>query len=396
MLVDPQWLEAHLHDPNVRVIELDVNAKSYDAGHIDGAVLWNIYTDLKDEQYQPIEASAFERLVRDSGIEADSTVVFYGYAPAMGLWLMTLFGHRDVRLLNCSRDAWVHDARPWTTTPTRPASTDYRLAAEVSEIRADLDAVNVAISSHTTAIVDVRTVAEYEGERFWPSGGSEPGGRAGHVPSALHLPIDGLLDDRGGFKPIAELRAVFAPLASYDEVITYCTVGGRACTAWFALTYLLGHSNVAVYDGSFAQWGRTPEVAVIQPFSDSPSLEITMSGLVRKSLNTPEETRTFVGESGHLDVINLDSRVVGRATFMPGWRWSEHVKPIAGTASCQSAHLGYFVSGRMAVVMDDGETVEYGPGDFADMAPGHDAWIIGDEPCVFVDWQGYANYAKRA
>ena len=99
MLVDPQWLEEHLHDPNLRVIEVDVNAKSYDAGHIDGAVLWNIYADLKDEHYQPIDASAFERLVRDSGIDADSTVVFYGYAPAMGLWLMTLFGHRDVRLL---------------------------------------------------------------------------------------------------------------------------------------------------------------------------------------------------------------------------------------------------------------------------------------------------------
>ena len=395
MLVDPQWLEAHLNDPNVRVIEVDVNAKSYDAGHIDGAVLWNIYTDLKDEQYQPIDGSTFEQLMRDSGIDADSTVVFYGYAPAIGLWLMTLFGHRDVRLLNCSRDVWVHDARPWTTAPTRPAPTDYVLAAAVSEIRADLDEVNAAIGSRSTAIADVRTVAEYDGERFWPSGGSEPGGRAGHVPSALHVPIDGLLDERGAFRTVAELQAVFTPLEGYDAVITYCTVGARACTAWFALTYLLGRSDVAVYDGSFAQWGRAPEVAVTQPFSDPLSLEITMSGLVRKSLNAPEETRKFAGESGHLDVINLDSRVVGRATFMPGWRWSEHVKPIAGTDSCQAAHLGYFVSGRMAVVMDDGETVEYGPGDFADMAPGHDAWIVGDEPCVFVDWQGYATYAKR-
>ena len=358
-------------------------------------MLWNVYSDLKDEQYQPVDTSAFERLVRDSGIAADSTVVFYGYAPAIGVWLMTLFGHRDVRLLNCSRDAWVSDARPWTTTASRPASTDYRLSAEVSELRADLEAVNAAIGVRTTAIVDVRTAAEYDGERFWPSGGSDPNGRAGHVPSALHVPIDGLLDDQGAFKPIAELRAVFGVLDGFDDVITYCTVGGRASTAWFVMTHLLGRRNVAVYDGSFAQWGRTPKVAVTQPFSDSDSKEITMSGLVRKSLNTPEETRSFVGDSGHLDVINLDSQVVGRATFMPGWRWSEHVKPIAGTASCQAAHLGYFVSGRMTVVTDDGETVEYGPGDFADMAPGHDAWIVGDEPCVFVDWQGYANYAKR-
>jgi quercetin dioxygenase-like cupin family protein len=120
-----------------------------------------------------------------------------------------------------------------------------------------------------------------------------------------------------------------------------------------------------------------------------------MSGLIRKSLNTPEETRRFEGGTGHLELVNLDSAPVGRATFLPGWKWSEHVKPIAGTSSCQAAHLGYFVSGRMVVRMDDGEQLEYGPGDFAVMAPGHDAWIVGDEPCVVIDWQGFADYAKQ-
>jgi quercetin dioxygenase-like cupin family protein len=120
-----------------------------------------------------------------------------------------------------------------------------------------------------------------------------------------------------------------------------------------------------------------------------------MSRLIRKSFDTPEETRSFEGASGQLELVNLDSGPVGRATFLPGWKWSEHVKPIAGTESCQAAHLGYFVAGRMVVVMDDGETVEYGPGDFAVMAPGHDAWIVGDEPCVVIDWQGFADYAKR-
>ena len=120
-----------------------------------------------------------------------------------------------------------------------------------------------------------------------------------------------------------------------------------------------------------------------------------MPGLVRKSLNTPEETRPFVGATGKLELVNLEGGVVGRATFLPGWKWSEHVKPIAGTDSCQAAHMGYFISGRMKVVMNDGEEMEYGPGDFAIMAPGHDAWIIGDEPCVVIDWQGFADYAKR-
>jgi hypothetical protein len=120
-----------------------------------------------------------------------------------------------------------------------------------------------------------------------------------------------------------------------------------------------------------------------------------MSGLIRKSLESPEETRPFEGGTGRLELVNLDAGALGRATFLPGWRWSEHVRPIAGTSSCQAAHLGYFVSGRMHVVMDDGEEIDYEPGDFASMAPGHDAWIVGDEPCVVIDWQGMADYAKR-
>jgi hypothetical protein len=122
-----------------------------------------------------------------------------------------------------------------------------------------------------------------------------------------------------------------------------------------------------------------------------------MSALIRKSLDDPEETRPFTEGSGRLDLVNLDGGPVGRAVFEPGWRWSANIKPIAGTDSCQAAHTCYFVSGRMGVVMTDtGEEVEYGPGDFAIMAPGHDAWTIGDEPCVVVDWQGFADYAKPA
>ena len=119
-----------------------------------------------------------------------------------------------------------------------------------------------------------------------------------------------------------------------------------------------------------------------------------MAGLIRMSLDSPEEVRPFAGDSGQLELVNLAGGPVGRATFKPGWRWSEHVKPIAGTDNCQAAHTCYFVSGRMKVVMDDGEEMEYGPGDFAIMPPGHDAWIVGDEDCVVVDWQGFADYAK--
>jgi len=117
--------------------------------------------------------------------------------------------------------------------------------------------------------------------------------------------------------------------------------------------------------------------------------------MIRKSLDAPEEVRPFEGGKGQVALVNLDAGPVGRATFEPGWRWSEHVKPIAKTDSCQAAHLGYYVSGRMKVVMDDGEEAEFGPGDFAVIPAGHDAWVVGDEACVVIDWQGFADYAKR-
>jgi quercetin dioxygenase-like cupin family protein len=119
-----------------------------------------------------------------------------------------------------------------------------------------------------------------------------------------------------------------------------------------------------------------------------------MAGMIRKSLDTPDETRPFVDDMGKLELVDTDSGPVGRATFKPGWKWSLHVKPISQTDSCQAAHLGYYVSGRMHVRMDDGEEAEYGPGDFAVIPPGHDAWIVGDEACVVIDWQGFADYAK--
>jgi quercetin dioxygenase-like cupin family protein len=120
-----------------------------------------------------------------------------------------------------------------------------------------------------------------------------------------------------------------------------------------------------------------------------------MAGLIRKSLDAPEETRPFAAGMGQVDLVNSDAGLVGRAIFQPGWQWSKHVKPIAQTDSCQAPHMGYYVSGRMRVVMDDGEETEYGPGDFAIIPPGHDAWTVGDEPCVVIDWQGFADYAKR-
>jgi quercetin dioxygenase-like cupin family protein len=117
--------------------------------------------------------------------------------------------------------------------------------------------------------------------------------------------------------------------------------------------------------------------------------------IVKRNFDSADEVRPFEDHKGHLDLIETDHGLVGRAVFEPGWQWSKHVKPMAGTDSCQAAHTGYCVSGRMKIVMDDGEEAEYGPGDFMEVEPGHDAWVLGGEQCVALDWTGMADYAKR-
>jgi thiosulfate/3-mercaptopyruvate sulfurtransferase len=263
-LASPEWLAAHLDDADVRVVEVDVSPVAYRDWHIDGAVLWDVYQDLKDADYRLVETAALERLLARSGIRPETTVVFYGYAPAIGFWLMRLYGHEKARVLDCSRDTWRVEGRPWSDEPTELSSGGYQLGDEDKGIRADRTAVEAAIGRSDTTLVDVRSMAEYKGERFWPSGGLEPGGRVGHVPSAVHQPTDGLCDERGAFRSADDLRRLFTQIDvdGDQELITYCTIGGRATTAWFVLTYLLGRDHVRVYDGSWAEWGRIADTPV--------------------------------------------------------------------------------------------------------------------------------------
>jgi thiosulfate/3-mercaptopyruvate sulfurtransferase len=262
-LVSADWLEAHLGDPDVRVVEVDVSDGRHGESHIEGAVLWDVYTDLKDAEYRIVDEAGLERVFRRSGITSESTVVFYGYAPAMGLWLLELVGHAGGRLLDCSRETWLAEGRPWTRSQLLPESSEYSLSSGRAPIRAGLRDVLESVEAEDTLLLDVRTREEYVGERFWPSGGMQPDGRPGHVPSAIRFDPGELYDRRGAFRSVEELRRAFAPvLTDGRAIITYCTIGGRASTTWFVLTHLLGRYDVRVYDGSWAEWGRTPHVPV--------------------------------------------------------------------------------------------------------------------------------------
>ena len=256
-LVEPGWLQEHLEDDGIRLVHVDVSAESYARAHIPGAVLWNVYTDLRGPDFQLVGRTAVEHLVRASGIEPESRVVFTGYAPALGLWLLQAHGHSNLGLLDCSLDAWQAQSRPVSNVAPSPTATAYTLGEANPALRARREDVERAIGDPSTRILDVRSEAEYRGERFWPSGGQQEGGRAGHVPTAVNMPINGLLDDLGSFRDASALADAVraADQTGPAGLITYCTIGGRAATVWFVLTHLLGRSGVRVYDGSWAEWG---------------------------------------------------------------------------------------------------------------------------------------------
>jgi quercetin dioxygenase-like cupin family protein len=193
--------------------------------------------------------------------------------------------------------------------------------------------------------------------------------------------------------------AMFSPLAASFSSSEHPNPR-RATAATFELQNTLAQASLSTalrapkstsfYRSTLAApphfWGVTTRECV---------MALTSARLQRMSLETPEEVRPFEEGKGKLELVNLAGGPVGRATFEPGWQWSKHIKPIAKTDSCQAAHVGYFISGRMKVVMDDGAEDEFGPGDLMICPPGHDAWIVGDEACVVIDWQGFADYAKR-
>jgi thiosulfate/3-mercaptopyruvate sulfurtransferase len=263
-IVDAAWLIERLDDPAVRVVEVDVTGARYQQGHIPGAVLWNAYTDLHHSDYAPTERDELESLLSKSGISATTTVVFYGYAPYLGFWLMKSLGHHRVRILGVARDTWIGEGYPWTTDTAQVGESTYALPAAPRTSFASLESTWAAIGDPDQLILDVRTGAEYDGDRFWPSGATEGAGRPGHIPGAIHFPIELMRAEDGSLKSREEIRKLTDEMGIRPArtVTTYCTIGGRATEAWFVLTHLLGFPDVRVYVGSWANWGTRADTPI--------------------------------------------------------------------------------------------------------------------------------------
>jgi len=262
-LVDADWVEAHLNDPKVRLIEVDVDTNAYDQGHIPGAVGFNWKKELQDQVVRaPLSKEHLEELLGRAGVSNDTTIVLYGdnnnWFAAWALWILKDYGHEDVRLLDGGRVKWLADKREITTEVPSYSQATYHAGEPKTDIRALRDQVLSQIGQSNVALVDVRSPGEYSGELLAPANLPQEGAqRGGHIPGAANIPWGQAVREDGTFKSADELRALYGGkgVTPDKEVIAYCRIGERSSHTWFALHYLLGYPQVRNYDGSWTEWG---------------------------------------------------------------------------------------------------------------------------------------------
>ena len=272
VLVDSAWAIQHLDDPAVRFVEVDVDTTAYDGGHLPGAIAWNWTSQLSDGLRRDVASrDDFSRLLSESGIGPDTTIVLYGdnnnWFAAWAFWQLKVYGHADVRIMDGGRKKWLAEGRDLSTEKsTFPAAT-YKAGAPDLSLRAFLPEVQQAVAGKKAALVDVRSPQEFTGEILAPPGLPETCQRGGHIPGAKSIPWGKNCNDDGSFKSFDELKALYAEkgITGSEPVIAYCRIGERSSLTWFAMKYLLGFDNVKNYDGSWTEWGNLVGAAVEKP-----------------------------------------------------------------------------------------------------------------------------------
>ncbi|MDO5753615.1 sulfurtransferase [Arthrobacter sp.] len=274
-LVSTQWLAEAIasgatSNGGLVVVESDEDVLLYETGHIPGAVKIDWHTDLNDDVTRDyIDGAAFASLAAAKGISRDTTVVVYGdksnWWAAYALWVFTLFGHEDVRLLDGGRDKWIAEGRELTTDAT--AVTPSAGYPVVERNDAPIRAYKEDVLAHFgKPLIDVRSTEEYTGERtHMPAYPQEGTLRGGHIPTAASIPWARAAADDGTYRSREELEALYlgeAGLVEGDDVVAYCRIGERSSHTWFALKYLLGFDTVRNYDGSWTEWGNAVRVPI--------------------------------------------------------------------------------------------------------------------------------------
>nr|WP_246475906.1 sulfurtransferase [Brevibacterium renqingii] len=269
-MVSTEWVAEHAGDPGLVIVESDEDVLLYETGHIPGAVKVDWHTELNDTVTRDyVDGEGFAALMSAKGISRDDTIVVYGdksnWWAAYALWVFTLFGHEDVRLMDGGRAKWQAEGREMTTEKPKPAPTDYPVVErDDSAIRAFLPEVRDSLGA--LPLIDVRSPEEYSGERtHMPAYPEEGALRGGHIPGAKSMPWGKAANKDGTFKSAAELKELYteqAGLGRSDEVIAYCRIGERSSHTWFVLKHLLGYENVRNYDGSWTEWGNVVGVPI--------------------------------------------------------------------------------------------------------------------------------------
>jgi thiosulfate/3-mercaptopyruvate sulfurtransferase len=272
VLVSTEWVAEHRSDPNVRLVEVDVDTSAYDQGHIAGAVGWNWQSQLQDNVRRDlISKSELDRLLGQSGISNDTTLVLYGdnnnWFAAYAFWQLKYYGHKDVRLMNGGRKKWIEQKRPLTTDAPSVTPTTYRATGPDESLRARKEEVYQLIERHGAGqLVDVRSVDEFTGKIIAPPGMNETAQRAGHIPDAVNIPWAQAANEDGTFKSVDQLKQLYQGkgVTGAGEVIAYCRIGERSSHTWFVLKYLLGYNNVKNYDGSWTEWGNLVGAPIVK------------------------------------------------------------------------------------------------------------------------------------
>ena len=269
VLVDADWVQAHLGDRGVVLVEVDEDTTAYDKGHIANAVKLDWKKDLQDPVRRDfIDKHGFEELLSDRGISNDDLVILYGgnnnWFAAYAYWYFRLYGHANVKLLDGGRKKWELDSRDLVTDGVQRPRTSYHAAGPDTSIRAFRDEVIAAIGQRN--LVDVRSPDEFSGKLLAPAHlPQEQAQRAGHIPTARNVPWSKAANDDGTFKSDDDLRKLYGDEAGLDftkDTIAYCRIGERSAHTWFVLHELLGQPNVKNYDGSWTEYGSLVGVPI--------------------------------------------------------------------------------------------------------------------------------------